>query len=87
MKEIASGTRYGSNLNPVFRLPLEQARGKTFFGDKKMEGPQERLTQLLQGALPPAKFADRLFNTEGEAQKNAWLSFLGSPVKQYNKEE
>ena len=87
MKEIASGTRYGSNLNPVFRLPLEQARGKTFFGDKKMEGSQERLTQLLQGALPPAKFADRLFNTEGEAQKNAWLSFLGSPVKQYNKEE
>ena len=87
MKEIASGTRYGSNLNPVFRLPLEQARGKTFFGDKKMEGSQERLMQLLQGALPPAKFADRLFNTEGEAQKNAWLSFLGSPVKQYNKEE
>ena len=81
--EIKSGTRYLQNLNPVFRVPLEQALGRNLYNDKEMEGAQQRLVHILQGFVPPVKYADRLINTEGEQQQNALLSFLGSPIKQY----
>ena len=81
--EIKSGTRYLQNLNPVFRVPLEQALGRNLYNDKEMDGAQQRLIHILQGFVPPVKYADRLINTEGEQQQNALLSFLGSPIKQY----
>ena len=84
--EIRSGTGYGQNLNPIFRVPLEQALGRNLYNDKSLEGFGDRSTHVLQGLLPPLKYADRLFGTEGEQQRNAFLSFLGSPVKQYGGE-
>ena len=83
MAEIESGTRYGQNLNPVLRVPIEQALGRSLYNDKELSGAQQRLVHILQGYVPPVKYADRIFNTEGERQRNALLSFLGSPIKQY----
>jgi hypothetical protein len=52
-----------------------------------MDNPQERLIHILKGFVPPVQMGDRLFGSEGDAAKNAWLSSIGSPVRTYQTKE
>jgi len=85
--EIADPIRYTNNLNPLLKIPLEQFLGKSVFTGRTMDNPQERLIHILKGFVPPVQMGDRLFGSEGDAAKNAWLSSIGSPVRTYQTKE
>jgi hypothetical protein len=58
--------------------------GKSFFTGKDFVDNQDRLMSALKGVVTPVGQAQRLFGTEDTTQLNAWLSWLGSPVRKYN---
>jgi hypothetical protein len=70
--------------NPLIKIPAEQIMGETTFTETPLETPQDRLLAALRAAAPPVGQAERLFANEGLSQLNAWLGYLGSPVRKYN---
>ena len=68
-------------------IPLEEFLGRSVFTGNPLENPQERLIHILKGFVPPVQMGDRLIGSEGDAAKNAWLSFVGSPVRTYQTKE
>ena len=81
LSQLANPKKLGTNLNPVFRLPVEQVIGQNLYNDKAIESTQDRLVNLLQGLVVPVATGDRLLNSYGDAKINAWLGFFGSPVR------
>ncbi len=81
LSQIANPKKFGTNLNPLFRVPAEQAIGQNLFNDEEFESPEDRLVSLLQGLVVPVATGDRLLNSYGDAKVNAWLGFFGSPVR------
>lgn len=74
-----------NKVTPVLSIPIEQAMGKDAFTGKEFTGTQDRLLNALRGAVPPAQQTDRLLlNDNSMSQLNAWLSYLGSPIRKYN---
>ena len=70
--------------NPLIKIPAEQALGENVFTGTEFKTPQDRLAAILRGAAPPVGQSERLFGKDGLSQLNAWLSYLGSPVRKYN---
>jgi len=85
--ELFDPIRYTNNLNPLLKIPLEQFLGRSVFTGNPLDNPQERLIHILKGFVPPVQMGDRLIGSEGDAAKNAWLSFVGSPVRTYQTKE
>ena len=81
LSQLANPKKFGTNLNPVFRLPVEQVIGQNLYNDKAIESTQDRLINLLQGLVVPVATGDRLLNSYGDAKINAWLGFFGSPIR------
>ena len=81
LSQLANPKKFGTNLNPVFRLPVEQVIGQNLYNDKAIESTQDRLVNLLQGLVVPVATGDRLLNSYGDAKINAWLGFFGSPIR------
>jgi len=75
--------RYANNMNPLFRVPLEQALGENIFNKKKLDDVPTRLLEGLKGLAVPVGMSARLVNTDDQNRNNAWLSFFGSPVRSY----
>ncbi len=82
--DISNPLKLLNQINPVFKVPAEQALGKSFFTGKDFADNQDRLMSALKGVVTPVGQAQRLFGTEDTTQLNAWLSWLGSPVRKYN---
>lgn len=70
--------------NPLIKIPAEQALGENVFTGTEFKTPQDRLAAILRNAAPPVGQSERLFGKDGLSQLNAWLSYLGSPVRKYN---
>ena len=85
--ELFDPIRYTNNLNPLLKIPLEEFLGRSVFTGNSLDNPQERLIHILKGFVPPVQMGDRLIGSEGDAAKNAWLSFVGSPVRTYQTKE
>jgi hypothetical protein len=85
--ELFDPIRYTNNLNPLLKIPLEEFLGRSVFTGNTLDDPQERLIHILKGFVPPVQMGDRLIGSEGDAAKNAWLSFVGSPVRTYQTKE
>lgn len=85
--ELFDPIRYTNNLNPLLKIPLEEFLGRSVFTGNPLDNPQERLIHILKGFVPPVQMGDRLIGSEGDAAKNAWLSFVGSPVRTYQTKE
>ena len=85
--ELFSPLRYTNNMNPLLKIPLEQFLGRSVFTGNTLDDPKERLIHILKGFVPPVQMGDRLIGSEGDAAKNAWLSFVGSPVRTYQTKE
>lgn len=81
IEQFQNPKKLATNLNPLFRIPIEQAMGQNLFNDKEIATPQDRLMNVLQGLVVPVATGDRLLNSYGDAKINAWLSFFGSPIK------
>lgn len=86
LEQLAMPKKFGSNLNPLLRVPLEQALGQNLFNDEELETPKDRIINVVQGSFVPISQADRLLNSYGDAKINAWLGFFGSPIKKIKKE-
>jgi len=86
LEQLAMPKKFGSNLNPLLRVPLEQTLGENLFNDEKLETPTDRIVNVVQGSFVPISQVDRLLNSYGDAKVNAWLGFFGSPVKKIKKE-
>ena len=84
-QQIINPIRYGTNLTPLLRLPIEQILGRNLYNDTKIENdPVARLAHLLKGGFVPIATGDRIFNSYGIPQDNAYLSLFGSPIKRYS---
>jgi hypothetical protein len=70
--------------NPLIKIPAEQAIGASAFTGTEFKTPQDRLAAILRAGVPPVGQGERLFGKEGLSQLNAWLGYLGSPVRKYN---
>ena len=70
--------------NPLIKIPAEQAMGASAFTGTEFKTPQDRLAAILRAGVPPVGQGERLFGKEGLSQLNAWLGYLGSPVRKYN---
>ena len=78
-------TKELNKVTPALSIPIEQIIGKDVFTEKEFTGTQDRLLNALRGAVPSAGQADRLLlNDNPMSQLNAWLSYLGSPIRKYN---
>jgi len=86
LEQLAMPKKFASNLNPLLRVPLEQALSQNLFNDEKLETPSDRIINIVQGSFVPISQADRLLNSYGDAKINAWLGFFGSPIKKIKKE-
>ena len=86
LEQLAMPKKFGSNLNPLLRVPIEQALGQNLFNDEKLESPSDRIINIVQGSFVPVATTDRLLNSYGDAKINAWLGFFGSPIKKIKKE-
>jgi hypothetical protein len=86
LEQLAMPKKFGSNLNPLLRVPLEQTLGQNLFNDEKLETPTDRIVNVVQGSFVPISQVDRLLNSYGDAKINAWLGFFGSPIKKIKKE-
>jgi len=86
LEQLAMPKKFGSNLNPLLRVPIEQALGQNLFNDEKLESPSDRIINIVQGSFVPVSQVDRLLNSYGDAKINAWLGFFGSPIKKIKKE-
>jgi hypothetical protein len=86
LEQLAMPKKFGSNLNPLLRVPIEQTLGQNLFNDEKLESPSDRIINIVQGSFVPVATTDRLLNSYGDAKINAWLGFFGSPIKKIKKE-
>ena len=86
LEQLAMPKKFGSNLNPLLRIPIEQTLGQNLFNDEKLELPSDRIINIVQGSFVPVATTDRLLNSYGDAKINAWLGFFGSPIKKIKKE-
>jgi hypothetical protein len=85
ISDLTNPMRMLNKVNPVFSIPLEQAIGKDTFTGKEFTGTQDRLLNALRGIAPPAQQFDKLITNDNPmSQLNAWLSYLGSPIRKYN---
>jgi len=84
--QLTMPKKFGSNLNPLIRIPIEQTLGQNLFNDEKLETTEDRIVNLVQGSVVSISQVDRLLNSYGDAKINAWLSFFGSPIKKIKKE-
>jgi hypothetical protein len=84
VEDLSNPLKLLNQVSPVFKVPAEQALGKSFFTGKDFVDNQDRLMSALKGVVTPVGQAQRLFGTEDTTQLNAWLSWLGSPVRKYN---
>jgi hypothetical protein len=73
-----------TKMNPLIKVPVEQIAGKSAFTGKEFDTSQDRLMAALTGLAPTVGQADRLVANEGLSQLNAWLGYLGSPIRKYN---
>jgi len=89
---LAERLGYVNNFAPIFKVPIEQALGRSVYTGKGFDTDKNVFTDSsiearvlagLKAFIPTANQYDRLFNTEGGTQRNAWMSYLGSPVKIY----
>lgn len=85
--ELLSPVRYVNNMNPLIKIPFEEALGESTFSGQSYDTPEERLKHILKSGIPPLNQGDRLFGSEGDSLKNAWLSYFGSPLRTYNTKE
>ena len=74
-------------MNPLIKVPAEEALGRSIFTGQEYETAMDRLQHILKGGIPPLQMGDRLFGSEGDSAKNAWLSYAGSPVRTYKTKE
>ena len=81
ISQLGNVKKLGTNLNPLLRIPVEQAIGQNLYNDKEIVSGEDRLINLLQGLVVPVATGDRLLNSYGDAKYNAWLGFFGSPIK------
>lgn len=81
LSQLANPKKFGTNLNPLFRVPAEQVIGQNLYNDQEINTANERLVNLLQGLVVPVATGDRLLNSYGDAKINAWLGIFGSPVR------
>jgi hypothetical protein len=86
LEQLAMPKKFGSNLNPLLRVPIEQTLGQNLFNDQKLESPSDRIINIVQGSFVPVATTDRLLNSYGDAKINGWLGFFGSPIKKIKKE-
>lgn len=87
LEELYSPLRYVNNMNPLLKIPIEEALGHSTFSGQEYETAMDRLRHILKGGIPPINQGDRLFGSEGDSAKNAWLSYAGSPVRTYKTKE
>ena len=72
-------------MNPLFVVPFEQITGRDSYTGKEFEGVDDRLINALTSLVPPAQQADKLVLNDNPMSKlNAWLSYMGSPIRKYN---
>lgn len=72
-------------MNPLFVVPFEQITGSDSYTGRKFEGVDDRLINALTSLVPPAQQADKLVLNDNPMSKlNAWLSYMGSPIRKYN---
>jgi len=81
LSQLANPKKFGTNLNPLFRVPVEQAIKQNLYNDEPIETAQDRLVNALQGLVVPVATGDRLLNSYGDAKINAWLGVFGLPVR------
>jgi hypothetical protein len=85
LSDLTNPKRLLNKVNPVFSVPIEQIMGRDAFTEKEFTGTQDRLLNALRSVAPPASQVDRLIlNDNPMSQLNAWLGYLGSPVRKYN---
>jgi hypothetical protein len=85
LDDLTNPMRMLNKVTPALSIPIEQIIGKDVFTEKEFTGTQDRLLNALRGAVPSAGQADRLLlNDNPMSQLNAWLSYLGSPIRKYN---
>jgi hypothetical protein len=85
MEDLTNPMRMLNKVNPVFSVPLEQIMGKDVYTEKEFDGTQDRLLNALRGIAPPAQQFDKLVTNDNPmSQLNAWLSYMGSPIRKYN---
>jgi hypothetical protein len=77
LEELYNPLRYVNNMNPLLKIPIEEAIGRSTFSGQEYDTPLDRLVHILKGGIPPLNQGDRLFGSEGDAAKNAWLSYIG----------
>lgn len=72
-------------MNPLFVVPFEQITGRDSYSGKKFEGVDDRLLNALTSIAPPAQQFDKLIANDNPMSKlNAWLGYMGSPIRKYN---
>jgi hypothetical protein len=72
-------------MNPLFVVPFEQITGRDSYSGKKFEGVDDRLLNALTSIAPPAQQFDKLITNDNPMSKlNAWLGYMGSPIRKYN---
>jgi len=84
LSDLTKPMKMMNKTNPLFKIPVEQIAGRSAFTGKEFEDGQDRLMQALLGLAPPAGQAERLFGRDGLSQLNAWLGYMGSPIRKYN---
>ena len=81
LSQLVNPKKFGTNLNPLFRIPTEQIIGQNLYNDKEILTAEDRLVNILQGLVVPVATGDRLLNSYGDAKINAWLGVFGVPVR------
>jgi hypothetical protein len=72
-------------MNPLFVVPFEQITGRDSYTGREFAGVDDRLMNALTSLVPPAQQADKLIMNDNPMSKlNAWLSYMGSPIRKYN---
>lgn len=84
LSDLTKPMKMLNKTNPLLKIPAEQIAGSNAFTGKEFETGQDRLMAALLGLAPPVGQAERLFGRDGLSQLNAWLGYMGSPIRKYN---
>ena len=85
LTDLTNPTKMIPKMNPLFVVPFEQITGRDSYTGKKFEGVDDRLINALTSLVPPAQQTDKLILNDNPMSKlNAWLSYMGSPIRKYN---
>jgi len=87
LSQLANPKKFGTNLNPLFRIPIEQTIKQNLYNDEAIETSRDRLVNALQGLVVPVATGDRLLNSYGDAKINAWLGVFGVPVRKIKEKQ